>query len=139
MSDYNKPLPVITDRNRPFWEGAKEGRLRMQKCTNCGHIRNPISPVCPRCLADGFEWTDLSGRGEVFAKLVYHRPFNKAFEDAVPYNVVLVQLEEGPRMYSNVVGIPNDEFKVGDKVEAYFEKVTDDVTIPRFKIAGSAR
>lgn len=134
MSDYAKPLPTITDENREFWEGAKRGRLRMQQCQGCGHIRYPISHVCPKCLSYEFQWTDLSGRGEVFSYVVFHQLYNKAFERDIPYNVALVQLEEGPRMYSNIVGVDNDAVKIGDKVEAVFDPVTPEVTIPRFKL-----
>lgn len=137
MSDYTKPLPTITDENREFWEGAKRGRLRMQKCEDCGHVRYPISHVCPKCLSYDFEWTDLSGRGVVFSYVVFHQLYSKAFEKDIPYNVALVQLEEGPRMYSNVVGVDNDAVKIGDQVEAVFEPVTPEVTIPRFRLRGS--
>jgi uncharacterized protein len=138
MAEYTLPLPTITDANRPFWDSARRGQLSMQRCTHCGHIRFPINPVCTECLSDAAEWTPLSGRGEVFAKLVYHRAFNAAFGDLIPYNVVMVQLEEGPRMFSNVVGTPHDQFKVGDPVEVVFEAATDEVAIPRFKIRGRA-
>jgi len=131
-SPYDKPLPTITDLNRDFWEGCKQGRLRMQKCSACAHIRYPISHVCPRCLSYEFQWTDLSGRGSVFSYIVFHQIYNKAFAQDVPYNVALVQLEEGPRMYSNVVGVPNDAVKVGDHVQVLFEAVTPEVTLPRF-------
>lgn len=130
---YTKPLPVITDSNREFWEGCKRGKLRMQKCGGCGHIRYPVGHACPRCLSYVFEWTDLSGRGEVFSYIVFYQLYNKAFEQDIPYNVALVQLEEGPRMYSNVVDVDNDDVKVGDKVEVVFDAVTPEVTIPRFK------
>jgi uncharacterized protein len=132
--EYSKPLPTITDENREFWEGCRQGKLRMQKCGDCGHIRYPISHVCPKCLSCEFAWTDLSGRGEVFSYVVFHQIYNKAFEKDVPYNVALVQLEEGPRMYSNVVGVDNDEVKIGDELEAVFDPVTPEVTIPRFKL-----
>jgi uncharacterized OB-fold protein len=135
MTEYSRPLPEISERNRPFWDAAKQGELRMQRCTACGHIRFPINPVCTVCLADGTEWVALSGRGEIFAKLVYHRAFNAAFADTLPYNVVMVQLEEGPRMFSNVVDTPDDQFQVGDPVEVVFDAVTDEVTIPRFRIS----
>ncbi len=134
MSEYTKPLPTITDENREFWDGAKRGRLRMQKCTDCGHMRYPISRVCPKCLSYNYEWTDLSGRGEVFSYVVFHQLYNKAFEQDIPYNVALVQLEEGPRMYSNIVGVDNDAVKIGDKVEAVFDPVTPEVTIPCFRL-----
>jgi len=136
IAAYTKPLPTITDENRGFWEGAKRGRICMQKCRDCAHIRYPISHCCPRCLSIGFDWTDLSGRGEVFSCVVFHQLYNPAFKGDIPYNVALIQLEEGPRMYSNVVGVANDQVKVGDKVEAVFEAVTPQVTIPRFKLAG---
>ena len=135
MSEYLKPLPTITDENREFWDGAKRGEIRMQKCGGCGHIRYPISHVCPKCLSYDFEWSDLSGRGKVFSYVVFHQLYNRAFEKDVPYNVALVQLDEGPRMYGNVVGVPNDDVKVGDMVEAVFDPVTPEVTIPRFKLA----
>ena len=134
MSEYTKPLPTITDENRPFWEGCHQGKLRMQKCGDCGHIRYPISHVCPKCLSYKFEWADLSGRGEVFSYVVFYQLYNKAFEKDIPYNVALVQLDEGPRMYSNVVGVDNDAVKIGDEVEAVFDPVTPEVTIPRFRL-----
>jgi uncharacterized OB-fold protein len=136
MTEYRKPLPTITDFNRGFWEGCKQGKLQMQKCGDCGHIRYPISHVCPDCLSYKFEWTPLSGRGEVFSHIVFYQFYNKTFADDVPYNVALVQLEEGPRMYSNIVGVDNDAVKVGDKVEVVFDPVTPEVTIPKFQLRG---
>jgi uncharacterized OB-fold protein len=133
MAEYLKPLPTITDENREFWDGAKRGKLRLQRCGECGHIRYPISHCCPKCLSLKHEWTDLSGRGEVFSYVVFYQRYNKAFEQDIPYNVALVQLEEGPRMYSNVVGVDNDQVKVGDKLDVVFDPVTPEVTIPRFK------
>ncbi|MDE3075325.1 MAG: Zn-ribbon domain-containing OB-fold protein [Chloroflexota bacterium] len=134
MAGYEKPLPAITEANRPFWEAARKGELRMQRCTACGHIRYPINPVCTACLGSGTEWIRLSGRGTVFASLVYYQVYHPAFKDDSPYNVSLIQLEEGPRMFSNVIGIPPDEVKVGDAVEVVFDRVTEEVTIPRFRL-----
>ena len=132
---YTKPLPTLTEENRPFWEGAREGFLRMQKCYSCSHIRFPISHVCPDCLSYEFEWKNLSGRGEIFAYIIYHQLYNKAFMKDIPYNVALVQLEEGPRMYSNVIGCSNNSAKVGDKVVAVFDSVTSEITIPKFRLS----
>jgi uncharacterized OB-fold protein len=132
-TEYKKPLPTLTDDNRPFWEGARQGKLMMQKCGDCSHIRYPISHVCPDCLSYKTEWTQLSGRGEVFSYVVFYQLYNKAFADDVPYNVAMIQLEEGPRMFSNIVGVDNDAVKVGDKVEVTFEKATDEVSIPKFR------
>jgi uncharacterized OB-fold protein len=134
-----KPLPTITDENRPFWDGCAAGELRMQQCASCEHIRFPIQPLCPRCLGTEFTWRTLSGRGEVFASVVYHRSFHPAYAPDVPYNVVLVQLDEGPRMYSNVVGTPNEQIKVGDALAVVFDEVADGVHLPRFRRAADTR
>jgi len=75
-----------------------------------------------------------AGHGVVFSYVVFHQLYNKAFERDIPYNVALVQLEEGARMYSNIVGVDNDAVKIADEVEAVFDAVTPEVTIPRFKL-----
>ncbi len=129
-----KMLPTIDDANRPFWTAAHEGRLVMQQCAACGHIRNPIQALCPVCISPDFGWAELSGRGEVFAKVVYQRAFNPAWAADIPYNLVLVQLDEGPRMYSNVIGTPNDEIRVGDRLRVAFEPANDEISIPRFRV-----
>lgn len=134
MTDYTKPLPTLTEGNRPFWEGARRHELRMQQCLDCNHIRYPISHVCPKCLSEKAEWKRLSGRGEVFSYIVFHQVYHAGFAKEVPYNVAMIQLDEGPRMISNVVGTPNDQVKVGDKVEAVFDHVTEEVAIPRFRL-----
>lgn len=130
-----RPLPTIDDDNRPFWDGARAGELRMQACCGCGHVRYPISDLCPQCLSGEFEWRRLSGRGKVHSTIVFHQVYHAAFAGEVPYNVSLIQLDEGPRMFSNVVGVPPSDVKVGDVVEAVFEPVTEDVTLPRFRVA----
>jgi uncharacterized OB-fold protein len=135
MDQYLKPLPTLNDDNRPFWDACRDGKLCMQQCDACGHIRFPINHVCTRCLSGDFHWQPLSGRGTVFSYIVFHQVYNQAFRQDVPYNVALVQLAEGPRMYSNVVGVPNDAVKVGDALEVVFDPVTPEITIPRFRLA----
>ena len=126
-------LPAITDENRPFWDATRAGRLVMQRCESCGHVRYPISAVCPRCLGPAAEWIQLSGRGSVLSFVIFQRAYNPAWADRVPYNVALVQLAEGPRMFSNVVGIPNEAVAVGMPVSVVFESVPGtDVVLPRF-------
>lgn len=139
MSDYNKPLPTLSDDNRPFWDAAKQEELRLQQCSDCDHIRYPINHVCPKCLSERAEWKRVSGRGTVFSYIVFHQVYHAGFAKDVPYNVAMIQLEEGPRMISNVVGAPVDAVKVGDAVTVCFDHVTDEVAIPRFKLAGQAK
>lgn len=134
MSEYAKPLPTLTDENRPFWDACRAGRLSLQRCSACAHWRYPISRFCPRCLSPDFEWTSVSGRGTVFSYVVFHQSYHAGFKGDVPYNVAMIQLEEGPRMYSNIVGTPNDQVRIGDAVEVVFDPVTPEVTIPRFRL-----
>ncbi|GAA5236886.1 Zn-ribbon domain-containing OB-fold protein [Verticiella sediminum] len=138
MTDYAKPLPTLTDENRPFWDACRAGRLDLQRCTACGHVRYPISRFCPRCLSEDHAWTTMSGRGTVFSYVVFHRAYHPGFKEDVPYNVALVQLEEGPRMYSNIVGTANDQVRIGDAVEVVFEPATPEVTIPKFRLRDGA-
>lgn len=132
VQSYAKPLPTPDDSNRPFWTAAREGKLVLQTCGDCGHIRYPINHVCPACLSEVFEWRPLSGRGTVYSSIVFHQVYHPEFAADVPYNVSLVQLEEGPRMFSNVLGVPPSEVKVGDRVQVTFDQVTDEIAIPRF-------
>ncbi len=136
MSDaYAKPVPVIDDLNRPFWEGCLKGRLLLQTCAACGHVRYPIAAYCPECLSEQALWTPMSGRGTVFSSIVFHQVYHPAFKNDVPYNVSLIQLDEGPRLMSNVVGVPPQSVKVGERVEVLFDRVTEELAIPRFRPA----
>ncbi|MQA03806.1 MAG: hypothetical protein GEV07_14145 [Streptosporangiales bacterium] len=138
MAGYDKPLPEISEANEPFWSALREHRLVMQRCSECAHIRYPISPYCAQCLSGGFDWAELSGDGEIYSYIVFHQVYNEAFADDVPYNVALVQMCEGPRMFSNIVGVPNDQPRVGDPVSITFDEVTDEVTLPRFRLTAAA-
>lgn len=128
--------PVITDLNRPFWDGCAAGELRLQQCTACELIRYPVSETCPRCLSPDAEWRPMSGRGEVLSAVAFHRAYNPAWADRVPYNVALVQLDEGPRMLSNVVPLDRLRIPAGTAVRAVFEPAPDGVSIPRFEPTG---
>lgn len=130
---YDRPLPEIGDDNRPFWEACARGTLSLQRCGECRRVRYPISPACPRCGGPAFEWTPVSGRGRVFSYAIFHQVYHRGFQTAVPYNVALVQLDEGPFMFSNVVGIPNEALRCDLPVRVVFERVTDEVTLPRFR------
>lgn len=133
-----RPLPTIGEHNRVFWESLANHELRLQRCSGCGHLRHPVSETCPRCLSGRCEWEAVSGRGEVLATIVFHQVYHPAFADEVPYNVSLIGLDEGPRVISNVVGVDPHEVRVGDRVEAIFVAVSDDVTIHRFRRTGDA-
>ena len=133
MTEHSKPVPVITEDAIPFYAATKERKLSLQKCSSCGAFRFPPSPVCPECSALGGEWSILSGRGKVFSFVVCHRAFHKGFDADVPYVVAVIELAEGPRLISNVVGVPPDRVRCDMPVEVVFEEMQPDVTLPKFK------
>jgi uncharacterized OB-fold protein len=124
-------LPTITDENRPFWDGCAAGELRLQKCARCGHVRYPVAPECPLCLAPEHAWRTLSGRAEIVSWVYFQRAYNRAWAGRVPYNVILVELEEGPRMFSNAVPLDRSDLRVGMPVAVTFAD-EEGVSIPRF-------
>ena len=131
---YAKPLPKIDALNKPFWDAAKQNRLVVQVCTACGDTRFPPSPVCPRCLSAEQSWKDASGRGTLQSWVAFHRAYWDGFKPDLPYKVCLVQLEEGPLLVSNLVG-SDAGAKLGAAVQVVFEPVTDDITLPKFRLA----
>lgn len=128
-----KPLPAPNREDRPFWEAAREHRFVLPRCRDCGHVFFPPYASCQRCLSFDREWFEASGRGVVWGYTIIRQPVIPAFEADLPYNVVLVQLDEGPFLYSNLVGIPDDEIRPDLPVEVCFDDVSDDFTLIRFR------
>jgi uncharacterized OB-fold protein len=115
-----------------FWTGVDEGRLVAQKCTGCGTLRHPPSPMCANCQSLGWAPQILSGRGRIFSWLISRHPTKP---DAAPRTVILVDLEEGPRMVSNLQGEGAPE--IGAAVELFFAYVGG-ARLPQFRIAAQA-
>jgi len=134
-TDAGPIFPTVSDLNRPFWDGCRERRLMLQCCDHCGFQRYPAAPACPRCLSAGSTWRAASGRGTLFSFIVFHRAYHPAWTKKVPYNVSLVELDEGPIMLSNVVGIANDDLRIGMALAATFEPLDETVLVPVFKLA----
>ncbi len=133
MTEYKKPLPEPNDDTKPFWDYCKRHELRMQKCRQCGYVRCPPSIVCPNCHSLEAEWVKLSGKGKVFSFTIFHYVYDKAFANDIPYAVASIELEEGPRMVSNIVGCPLEDIKVDMPVEVYFEDISEQFALPKFK------
>lgn len=132
--EYEKPLPQIDDLSRPFWEAARRRELVLQKCQECGHYRHPPGNTCPRCLSDKLEWVKASGQGTVYTWTVFHQVYHRAFARDVPYAVVVVELAEGPRLVTNLVGVRAEDITVGMPVEVVFEDITPEITLPKFHL-----
>ncbi len=135
MSDAAKPLPRITPDTQPFWDALRSRKLVLPYCSDCGRPHLPPGPVCPNCFSDRLEWRPVSGRGRVSTWTVVHKAWFPAFAGDVPYNVVQVELDEGPRLTTSVVGAPNERLAVGLAVVADFDDVREDVTLLRFRPA----
>jgi len=130
---YDKPLPRIDTLNKPFWDAAREQRLVVQTCTACGDTRFPPSPVCPKCLSPDQTWKPCSGRGTLESWVDFHRAYWTGYQDSLPYRVCLVRLAEGPLLVSNLVG-HSENARLGAPVRVVFDKVTDEVTLPKFEL-----
>ena len=124
-----KPLPRITPDSKPFWDGLRERRLMLPYCSDCGRAHLPPGPVCPFCFAEHLEWRQASGRGRVSTWTVVHKAWFADFAAEIPYNVAQVELEEGPRLTTNILG--NPKLKVGLPVVIDFA----DPTMARFRPA----
>jgi uncharacterized OB-fold protein len=134
-TSYQKPLPVRTAENGPYWDSAKRHGLQLQQCRGCERFRYPPAKFCPRCLSDETDWREISGRGTVYSFIVVHQRYDPSFAEDLPYNVAIVELEEGPRLTTNVVDCANGDLQVGMAVELTYDDVTEEFTLPKFRPA----
>jgi uncharacterized OB-fold protein len=131
----SKPSPIPDEASVPFFDGARNRRLMLQHCTACGTWSWPVRERCPHCFAAALKWRQASGRGSLYTFTIMHQVMNPGFASVVPYNVAQVDLVEGVRVTSNVVGIGNDALRIGMPLEVVFEAVAEAVQIPKFRPA----
>ena len=132
---YTKPIPIVIDENRPFWEATRRKELLLQCCRDCGAYRFPPNILCVECSSTAFDWKPVSGRGKVYSFVIFHRAYHPGFADELPYAVACIELAEGPRLMSNIVGIPPGEVRCDMPVEVVFEEITDEISLPKFRPA----
>ena len=128
-----RPLPEVTRDTRGFWEGLRKHQLVLQRCLGCKAFRHHPRPMCPDCHSLEFEWAPVCGRGSVYTFAIVTQPLHPHWADDVPYNVVLVELEEGVRIVSNLVDCPHEAIHIGMTVTVAFEDVSDEISLPVFK------
>jgi uncharacterized OB-fold protein len=133
MAEYRKPLPVPDMDSKEFWDGCHRHELLLQRCDNCHNYRYPPQVICPVCFSTDSKWEKANGRGEVYTFTVVRRALGPDWEDAVPYTIGVIQLDEGVRMVSNVVDCKPEDVRVGMKVAVTFDDVTENVALPKFK------
>ena len=133
----SKPKPRPAPESLPYWEAAKEHRLALPRCDDCEQFWFPPSRTCPHCLSMNFAFKTVSGRGKVFSFVTFHRVYRPAFTEDVPYVVALVELDEGPRLLTNILGVSPDEVRCEMAVEVVFDDYDADVSIPKFRPVGT--
>lgn len=126
------PAPEITEVTRPYWEALGEGRLMFQRC-ECGHAWLPARSECPQCLGNQVRWEQAGGGGKLVSWVVYHIAYSDAFKDRLPYNVAVVELDEGPRLITNMVDA-DAALRCDAPVRLAIETV-DGVALARFALA----
>ncbi|PWI16592.1 hypothetical protein DI272_22330 [Streptomyces sp. Act143] len=126
-----RPRPVVNRDNAGFWEGVREHRLLIQRCTACSTLRHPWLPGCAACGHPEWDTVEASGAGEVYSYVVMHHPPFPAFDP--PYAVALIELTEGVRMISNVLGVPCDEVRIGMPVRLEFKEYDEELVLPVFR------
>ena len=129
------PRPISPEWTRPFWEAATRHELVMPRGKICDHLVFYPRSACPRCLSTHLAWVRVSGRGRLHTYTIVYQPANAAFRDDTPYIYAVVQLDEGPRMVSNVVQCDLDAVTVDMPLEAIFDDVTPECTLVKFKPA----
>ena len=132
-TEFSKPLPVMDGLAKEFYDWCRQHELRFQRCTECGAWRHVPREMCAECGSWSWEWSKSSGRGRVFTWTLVARAMHPAFQDDVPYASVVVEMNEGVRLVTQVVDCPPDELEIDMLVEVVFDDVTPEVTLPKFR------
>ena len=135
-SKYEKALPEVNNVTKPFWEHCRNHELRMQFCANCQEWIWYPKAWCPQCGGrDKIEWRKLSGNGQLYSFTVIRQVIENspAFQPDLPIVLGLIELDEGPRIYSDVTGVSPDQVSIGDRLSIYFEDATPEISLPKFR------
>lgn len=132
-----KPIPRPDALTQPFWDAAKEGRLELQKCSDCGYFNHPPKPLCDQCSSEHLAFEPVSGRGTIYSYTRMHQFNVPGFEAEIPYLNVLVELVEQPKLFmiTNLRGAEPEEVQIGQPVEVVFERVNDNIVLPQFRLS----
>lgn len=137
--EYVPGIPILKasldDDNRPFWNAVDRHQFVLQRCGACELYLQPPRPMCPECHSmDTLEWVESPGRGEIYSYVNFTTDRMAYPAMKVPYSVVLVELEEGVRLVSNMIDLEPDEVEIGIPVEVVFDDISDDLTLFKFKV-----
>jgi uncharacterized protein len=132
---YAKPVPTIDADSAPYWNGARENKLMIQRERSTGRCFLYSRRLVPGVDDAQVEWIQASGKGTIYSFTVAHAPAGPAFKADVPYVVASIELEEGARILTNIVTDRPDALRIGQPVQVFFDKVSDELTIPKFRPA----
>ncbi|MBA2882986.1 hypothetical protein HNR65_003342 [Desulfosalsimonas propionicica] len=133
MSEYNKPLPLVTELSKHFYDGCKQGELLYQKCDDCGQIVFYPKELCPACMGRRLSWRKSNGKGKIYTFTVTYDAAPPEFATDVPYALALIDVDEGFRMMSNIVECDFDKLRCEMPVEVVFDQITPDIALPKFR------
>jgi uncharacterized OB-fold protein len=129
-----RPAPIPDAESAPFWSATLENRLLVQRCTACGHAQLYGRALCMNCHASALEWVEACGRGTIYSRTIIRQNPSRSFRHMIPFVVALVDLDEGPRVMTNVVGSDPDAVAIGARVKVLFEPVSDAAALPLFEL-----
>lgn len=137
MSDLipeGRPLPDVSELTRPFWTGAKDGHLMMQKCGSCGTLNFLPKPWCIECGCRDLPWVEVSGEGIVYSYTIAHTVMMNYpdWKSDLPIILCIIDIEAGARLYGQLIDCPVEQVKISMPVKAYFENIDDEFGIPKF-------
>ncbi len=127
---YMKPLPEPSPDTVPYWEGLRQGKLKLQACGDCGKVRHYPRPVCPHCHSMAVTWIDSKCAGKVQSWTIAHHAFHPGFKGELPYTLVTVDLDEGVRLQAQLRSSKSVALKIGLPVKITFEIATAELTLP---------
>src|SRR5690349_7859906 len=132
MAEPARAKPKPTPETQHFWDGTRDGELRLQRCDACANVYFPPRPFCPKCASRKVSWFKASGKGVLYSYIIHHRP---APGFTPPYSIAVVQLDEGPRMMTNIVNCPQtpQALQLDMPVEVVFTKMSDQIALPLFQ------
>ncbi len=132
-SEYRKPLPTIVPETEAYWRAAKRHELFLQQCNDCDEVIYFPRVMCYHCLSEDLGWFKSTGFGTVYSFTIIHQVAHQGFSAEVPYVYAIIDLDDGARMISNVVGTDPSAVYVGMQVKVIFDDVTPEISIPKFE------
>ena len=133
MAEYLKPIPKSNEVSKEFWQGCQRQELLLQKCSDCGRFQFYPRPICANCMSSNLEWVRSSGTGTVHSFTVVHQNATPGFKEDVPYVFAIIELAEGVRLGTNIVGCDPADIYIDMPVEVVFETISPEINLPKFR------